>query len=165
MRQIPEEDNTKKKACLKQLSECIRKKVRVNGLDLREVHLVGAELSKLEADQLDLSSANLQGAKFLEVRLGNCNFTQVILNDTIWSNATVRMCLFDGMQGLKACFDWARIEDSSMKGEYNHNVEQNPPHHESNVPKTAVARDSFPLAFVERHKQLKGEQADCRIVW
>jgi uncharacterized protein YjbI with pentapeptide repeats len=116
MRQIPEEDNTKKNACLNQLSECIPKKVRVNGLDLREVHLVGAELSKLEADQLDLSSANLQGAKFLEVRLGNCNFTQVILNDTIWSNATVRMCLFDGMQGLKACFDWARIEDSSMKG-------------------------------------------------
>jgi hypothetical protein len=49
--------------------------------------------------------------------------------------------------------------------EYNHNVEQNPPHHGSNAPKTAVARDSFPLAFVERHKQLNGEQADYRIAW
>jgi hypothetical protein len=36
--------------------------------------------------------------------------------------------------------------------EYNHNVEQNPPHHGSNAPKTAVVRDSVPLAFVERHK-------------
>ena len=47
--------------------------------------------------------------------------------------------------------------------EYNHNAEQNPPHHESNAPKTGVARDSSPLVFVERHKQLKGEQADYRI--
>lgn len=115
MRQVTEEDSTEN-TCLGQLSECIRKKVRVNGLNLRKANLPGGELSKLEADQVDLSGSNLQGAKFLEVRLGNCNFTQVILSNTIWSHATAHMCLFDGTQGLNACFDLARIEDSSMKG-------------------------------------------------
>ncbi len=115
MHQVPEEDSVEN-ACLDQLAECIRRKVRANGLNLRKANLPGAELSKLEADRVDLSGANLQGAKFLEVRLGNCNFTQVRLNNSIWSNATVRLCLFNGSQGLNACFDLARIEDSSMKG-------------------------------------------------
>lgn len=111
---MTKEDDAMNEA-LEQLSIHIRQGKRVKGLDLRKVNLGESDLSKLTADQLDLSFANLQGAKFLEARLSNCNFTRGIFIDTNWENATVRMCLFDGIQGSHASFKRARIEDSSVK--------------------------------------------------
>lgn len=114
MSQSYKEHNTRN-AIFDQLSTYIGSGKRVTSLDLRNMNLAEANLSKLEADQLDLSLANLRGANFLEVRLGNCNFSRAILGNTIWKHSTVRMCLFNSIQGLNACFNDARIEDSSMK--------------------------------------------------
>ena len=99
-----------------QLSTAITDKVRISGLEMIGIDLINAELSNLQADRLNLCSANMAGAKLHNVRLGHCLFESTKFEGADFSDAVLRICIFDGGQGAGACFNNARMEDSTAKG-------------------------------------------------
>jgi uncharacterized protein YjbI with pentapeptide repeats len=98
------------------LMSLVEKGERARNLDLRGANLIHADLSHISADCLDLHAAYLRHTKLCGARLGNCHFQHAHLEESDWSNATVRMCVLDRALATGARFDGARLEDSSAKG-------------------------------------------------
>lgn len=89
---------------------------RAHDIDLRGANCSGEVWSHLNADRLNLRAADLQEAKLHRTRFGGCQLEGAKLQKTDWSQATLRMCVLDGAHGADACFDGARIEDSTAIG-------------------------------------------------
>jgi uncharacterized protein YjbI with pentapeptide repeats len=101
---------------LSQLTIAIKDKIRVCDVEMFGAELSEAELSKLQADRLDLRSANMTGAKLRAVRFRQCKLEGARFENADFTNAVLRMFVLDGGQGTSACFNNARIEDSTAKG-------------------------------------------------
>jgi uncharacterized protein YjbI with pentapeptide repeats len=98
------------------LTSFITNRQRVHDLDLHDADLAGADLRHLSADGVDLQGADLRGTHLREARLGECRLERASLADADWSSATLRLCALDGAHGVGACFDGARLEDSTAVG-------------------------------------------------
>ncbi len=99
-----------------QLTSAIIDKVRICDIEMIGADLVNAELSNLQAERLNLRSANMCSAKLRAVRLGHCLLKGGRFEDADFTDALLRMCVLDDGQGVGACFNNARIEDSTAKG-------------------------------------------------
>lgn len=99
-----------------QLGAAFTDKVRINDLDMIGIDLINADLSCLQADRLNFSSANMMGATLSSIRLGHCSLESAKFEGADFSNAVLRMCVLDAGQGAGACFNYARMEDSTAKG-------------------------------------------------
>lgn len=99
-----------------QLSAAITDKIRISDVEMIGIDLINAVLSYLQADRLNLSSANMMGATLCSARFGQCLLESAKFEGADFSNAVLHMCIFDAGQGTGACFNNARIEDSTAKG-------------------------------------------------
>lgn len=99
-----------------QLISAIVDKIRIRDIEMIGADLVNAELSNLQADRLNLRSANMCGAKLRASYLGYCLLEGATFEDADFTDAVLRMCRLDRGQGAGACFNNARIEDSTAKG-------------------------------------------------
>jgi uncharacterized protein YjbI with pentapeptide repeats len=98
-----------------QLRSLVKARRRARDLDLHGAALADVDLSGLNADRLDLRAVDFRRAKLHAARLGACRLEGARLDESDWSRATLRGCLFDSAQGVGACFDGACVEDSSVQ--------------------------------------------------
>jgi uncharacterized protein YjbI with pentapeptide repeats len=99
-----------------ELQQMIADNKRAQYLDLTNANFTDADLSDFSADRLQLQEANLRRVRLGGSRLGSCYLQRAHLEESDWSDATIRMCVFDGASAVEARFDGARLEDSSAKG-------------------------------------------------
>ena len=85
-------------------------------LDLRDENLEGLDLTRLRADGLQLSGANLRRAVLREVRWVGCGLSDTVLNDADLSQATLRMCELPSLRARKICAAGVRIENCAAQG-------------------------------------------------